>query len=242
MQTPRSAFLAGAATLAGAHVVTLPPCSGGTAATIHLCAMDTKLNTARTAAHGAGFHHRLARYAWQAAGIALWICVASWVGIEAAVNGGGSKKTAKWTRCIQGSLHSRQNPEPTPPLPPTPHFDASPAALRPLAAPRDAPPNPRPHPPHHLPRPRSRHYRPAIIHHRPMALLAALAMAASTAALDPGDAMVVSLYSNVSSNNNKYAVVLLDTLLSGETISVTDDSWVSATCAARHDAPPLTAQ
>ena len=39
MQTPRSAFLAAAATLAGAHVVTPPPRSGGTAATIHLCSV-----------------------------------------------------------------------------------------------------------------------------------------------------------------------------------------------------------
>ena len=73
-----------------------------------------------------------------------------------------------------------------------------------------------------------------------MALLAALAMAASTAALGPGDAMVV-LYSYVSSSMSKYAVVLLDTLPSGETISVTDDGWVSAglsaTCAARNAAP-----
>ena len=75
-----------------------------------------------------------------------------------------------------------------------------------------------------------------------MALLAALAMAASTAALGPGDAMVVG-HSHVSSSPHiKYAVVLLDTLQSGETISVTDDGWVSATCAARPAAPPLTAQ
>ena len=72
-----------------------------------------------------------------------------------------------------------------------------------------------------------------------MALLAALAMAASTAALGPGDAMVV-LYS-YSYSMSKYAVVLLDTLPSGETISVTDDGWVAASCAARHAATPLTA-
>ena len=77
-------------------------------------------------------------------------------------------------------------------------------------------------------------------HHAAMALLAALAMAASTAALGPGDAMVV-LYSYVSSSMSKYAVVLLDTLPSGETISVTDDGWVAASCAARHGATPLTA-
>ena len=74
-----------------------------------------------------------------------------------------------------------------------------------------------------------------------MALLAALAMAASTAALGPGDAMVV-LYSYAPSSMSKYAVVLLDTLPSGETISVTDDGWVSAglsaTCAARNMATP----
>ena len=80
----------------------------------------------------------------------------------------------------------------------------------------------------------------AISHHAAMALLAALAMAASTAALGPGDAMVV-MYSFVSSSMSKYAVVLLDTLLSGETISVTDDGWVAASCAARHAATPLTA-
>ena len=76
-----------------------------------------------------------------------------------------------------------------------------------------------------------------------MALLAVLAsLAASTAALGPGDAMVVG-HSHVSSSPHiKYAVVLLDTLQSGETISVTDGGWVSATCAARHAAPPLTAQ
>ena len=74
-----------------------------------------------------------------------------------------------------------------------------------------------------------------------MALLAALAMAASTAALGPGDAMVV-MYSYGSSSTSKYAVVLLDTLQSDETISVTDDGWVSAMCAARPAAPPLTAQ
>ena len=73
-----------------------------------------------------------------------------------------------------------------------------------------------------------------------MALLAALAMAASTAALGPGDAMVV-LYSYAPSSMSKYAVVLLDTLPSGETISVTDDGWVAAACAARHAATPLTA-
>ena len=73
-----------------------------------------------------------------------------------------------------------------------------------------------------------------------MALLAALVIAASTAALGPGDAMVVSY------SMSKYAVVLLDTLPSGETISVTDDGWVSAglsaTCAARNAAPTLSAQ
>ena len=74
-----------------------------------------------------------------------------------------------------------------------------------------------------------------------MRLLAALAMAVSTAALGPGDAMVV-MYSYRYSPNSKYAVVLLDTLQSGETISVTDDGWVSATCAAHPAAPPLTAQ
>ena len=77
-------------------------------------------------------------------------------------------------------------------------------------------------------------------HHAAMALLAALAMAASTAALGPGDAMVV-LYSYAPSSMSKYAVVLLDTLPSGETISVTDDGWVAASCAARHAATPLTA-
>ena len=69
-----------------------------------------------------------------------------------------------------------------------------------------------------------------------MALLAVLAMTASTAALGPGDAAVV-MYSSYSSSNIKYAIVLLDTLESGETISVTDDGWVSATCAARHAVP-----
>ena len=69
-----------------------------------------------------------------------------------------------------------------------------------------------------------------------MALLGALAMAASTAALGPGDAAVV-MYSYYYSSNIKYAIVLLDTLESGETISVTDDGWVSATCAARHAVP-----
>ena len=73
-----------------------------------------------------------------------------------------------------------------------------------------------------------------------MAMLAAL-IAASTAALGPGDAMVV-LYSYASYSMSKYAVVLLDTLPSGETISVTDDGWVSATCAARRAATPLSAQ
>ena len=65
-----------------------------------------------------------------------------------------------------------------------------------------------------------------------MAVLAALVIAASTTALGPGDAMIV-LYS-YSYSISKYAVVLLDTLPSGQTISVTDDGWVSATCAARH--------
>ena len=69
-----------------------------------------------------------------------------------------------------------------------------------------------------------------------MALLAALAMTASTAALGPGDAAVV-MYSYASSSNIKYAIVLLDTLKSGANISVTDDGWVSATCAARHALP-----
>ena len=74
-----------------------------------------------------------------------------------------------------------------------------------------------------------------------MALLAALTMAASTAALGPGDAMFVG-HSYASSSNSKFAVVLLDTLQSGDAISLTNDSWVSATCAARHAEPPLTAQ
>ena len=51
---------------------------------------------------------------------------------------------------------------------------------------------------------------------------------------------MVVLYS-YSYSISKYAVVLLDTLPSGETISVTDDGWVSAglsaTCAARNAAP-----
>ena len=77
-----------------------------------------------------------------------------------------------------------------------------------------------------------------------MALLAPLVIAASTAALGPGDAMVV-LY-NYSYSMSKHAVVLLDTLPSGQTISVTDDGWVSAgvsaTCAARNAAPTLSAK
>ena len=32
----------------------------------------------------------------------------------------------------------------------------------------------------------------------------------------------------------RYAIVLLETLQSGESLSVTDDGWVSETCAARH--------
>ena len=74
-------------------------------------AIDIKLNTpltaARTADHGAGFH-LLARYACHVASNALWICLACWAGIGAAVNGGTNKK-AKWRRHIQdsipGSLH-----------------------------------------------------------------------------------------------------------------------------------------
>ena len=66
--------------------------------------MDTKLNTSRTADHGAGFHHRLARYTCHASSIALWICLACWAGIRAAVNGGDAKKKAKWARRIQWSI------------------------------------------------------------------------------------------------------------------------------------------
>ena len=52
--------------------------------------MDAKLKPARTADHRAGFHRRLARYGFNtAAGVALWICLACWTGIEAAVDGGG---------------------------------------------------------------------------------------------------------------------------------------------------------
>jgi hypothetical protein len=66
--------------------------------------MDAKLKPARTADHGAGLHHRLARGFISAAGVALWICLACWAGIEAAVNGGDSKKKAKWTRRIRGAI------------------------------------------------------------------------------------------------------------------------------------------
>ena len=72
--------------------------------TVRASAMDTKLNTSRTADHGAGFHHRLARYTCHASGIALWICLACWAGIQAAVNGGDAKKKAKRARRIQGSI------------------------------------------------------------------------------------------------------------------------------------------
>lgn len=65
--------------------------------------MDTKLNTSRTADHGAGFHDRLARYTCHASGIALWIFLACWAGIQAAMNGIDAKKKAKWVRRIQGS-------------------------------------------------------------------------------------------------------------------------------------------
>ena len=85
----------------------------------------------------------------------------------------------------------------------------------------------------------------------------AVAMVASTAVLGPGDALVV-MYNFISSANSKcstrlelssrpesyrlgptltltrYAIVLLETLQSGESLSVTDDGWVSETCAARH--------
>ena len=70
-------------------------------------AVDTKLNTPCAADHGAG-SHLLARYACHAASNALWIYLACWAGIGAAVNG-GTKKTAEWTRHVQGfipgSLH-----------------------------------------------------------------------------------------------------------------------------------------
>ena len=70
-------------------------------------AVDTKLNTPCAADHGAG-SHLLARYACHAASNALWICLACWAGIGAAVNG-GTKKVAKWTwhihDSIPGSLH-----------------------------------------------------------------------------------------------------------------------------------------
>ena len=72
--------------------------------TVRASAMDTKLNTSRTADHGAGFHHRLARYTCHASSIALWICLACWAGIRAAVNGGDAKKKAKRARRIHGSI------------------------------------------------------------------------------------------------------------------------------------------
>ena len=72
--------------------------------TVRASAMDTKLNTSRTADHGAGFHHRLARYTCHASSIALWICLACWAGIRAAVNGGDAKKKAKRARRTQGSI------------------------------------------------------------------------------------------------------------------------------------------
>ena len=65
-------------------------------------ARDTKLNTPCAADHGAG-SHLLARYACHAASNALWICLACWAGIGAAVNG-GTKKPAKWTRHVQDSI------------------------------------------------------------------------------------------------------------------------------------------
>ena len=72
--------------------------------TVRASAMDTKLNTSRTADHGAGFHHRLARYTCHASGIALWICLACWAGIQAAVNRGDAKKKAKRARRIHGAI------------------------------------------------------------------------------------------------------------------------------------------
>ena len=72
--------------------------------TVRASAMDTKLNTSRTADHGAGFHHRLARYTCHASSIALWICLACWAGIQAAVNRGDAKKKAKRARRIHGSI------------------------------------------------------------------------------------------------------------------------------------------
>ena len=65
-------------------------------------AVDTKLNTPCAADHGAG-SHLLARYACHDASNALWICLACWAGIGAAVNG-GTKKTANWTRHVQDSI------------------------------------------------------------------------------------------------------------------------------------------
>ena len=72
--------------------------------TVRASAMDTKLNTSRTADHGAGFHHRLARYTCHASSIALWICLACWAGIQAAVNRGDAKKKAKRARRIHGAI------------------------------------------------------------------------------------------------------------------------------------------
>jgi len=67
--------------------------------------MDAKLKPACTADHRAGFHRRLARYGFKtAAGVALWICLACWAGIQAAVNRGDAKKKAKRARHIQGSI------------------------------------------------------------------------------------------------------------------------------------------
>ena len=65
-------------------------------------AMDTKLNTLCAADHAAG-SHLLARYACHAASNTLWICLACWAGIGAAVNG-GTKKVTKWMRRVQGSI------------------------------------------------------------------------------------------------------------------------------------------
>ena len=72
--------------------------------TVRASVMDTKLSTSRTADHGAGFHHRLARYTCHASGIALWICLACWAGIQAAVNRGDAKKKAKRARRIHGAI------------------------------------------------------------------------------------------------------------------------------------------
>ena len=72
--------------------------------TVRASAMDTKLNTSRTADHDAGFHHHLARYTCHASGIALWICLACWAGIQAAVNRGDAKKKAKRARRIHGAI------------------------------------------------------------------------------------------------------------------------------------------